>query len=58
MNKEVNNPHLKEKSSLRNFMMHSIVPTLSEGLLEVSKVKPEDPAEFLAEYLFEKSFDL
>jgi adenylate kinase len=38
--------------------MENIVPTLSEGLLEVSKVKPDDPIEFLSEYLFEKSFDL
>lgn len=38
--------------------MTNIVPSLSEGLLEVSKVKPDDPQEFLAEYLFEKSFDL
>lgn len=38
--------------------MKNIVPSLSEGLLEVSKVKPNDPQEFLAEYLFEKSFDL
>ena len=43
MYKECNNPNLKEKSSLRNFMMKCIVPTLSEGLLEVSKLKPEDP---------------
>lgn len=38
--------------------MTLIVPTLSEGLLEVSKLRPKDPQEFLAEYLFEKSFDL
>jgi adenylate kinase len=38
--------------------MQNIVPTLSDGLLEVAKVQPEDPVEFLAEYLFEKSFDL
>ena len=38
--------------------MKNIVPTLSYGLLEVSKVKPQDPVEFLAEYLFQQSFDL
>lgn len=58
VSKEVNDGQLNLKSSLRQFLMQNIVPTLSDGLLEVAKVQPEDPVEFLAEYLFEKSFDL
>ena len=58
VNKEVKDGGLNLKSSLRQFLMSNIVPTLSDGLLEVSKVQPDDPVELLSEYLFEKSFDL
>jgi len=37
---------------LRTFLMRHVMPTLTEGLLEVCKVKPDDPVDYLAEYLF------
>ncbi|KAL4510745.1 hypothetical protein ABPG72_004899 [Tetrahymena utriculariae] len=41
----------------RNYLMEYIVPELNEGLLEVSNMLPDDPIEFLAEYLYSKSYE-
>eukprot|EP00039_Didymoeca_costata_P020882 m.342741 g.342741 ORF g.342741 m.342741 type:complete len:715 (-) comp21771_c0_seq1:149-2293(-) len=40
------------EAPLRNFLMQHVMPTLTEGLVEVDKIRPEDPVDFLAEYLF------
>lgn len=37
---------------LRNYLMKNIVPKLTEGLVEVARVRPQDPIDYLAEYLF------
>ena len=37
---------------LRTSLMKHIMPTLTAGLLEVCKARPDDPVDFLAEYLF------
>lgn len=37
---------------------NNIVPVLSEGLIEITKVAPIDPIDYLAEYIFKKSNDL
>ncbi|CAG9785120.1 unnamed protein product [Diatraea saccharalis] len=37
---------------MRNYLVHNIFPTLTPALLEVAKLRPEDPVDFLAEYLF------
>ncbi|XP_037100996.1 adenylate kinase 7a [Syngnathus acus] len=36
---------------LRNYLMTYVMPALSEALQECSKIKPNDPVSFLAEYL-------
>ncbi|KAM6991737.1 adenylate kinase 7-like [Tautogolabrus adspersus] len=36
---------------LRNYLMKYVMPSLSEAMLECSKIKPEDPVDFLAEHL-------
>lgn len=38
---------------LREYLMRYMVPTLTEGLIEVCKVLPENPADYLATYLEE-----
>lgn len=38
---------------LRNYLMKNVMPTLTQGLMECCKVRPDDPVDFLAEYLFE-----
>jgi len=40
---------------LRNYLMQHVIPTLTEGLIEVCKVKPEDPIDHLAEWLFKNN---
>lgn len=40
---------------LRNYLMKHVIPTLTEGLIETCKVMPEDPVDYLAEYLFKHS---
>jgi len=40
---------------LRNYLMANVIPTLTEGLIEVCKLKPEDPVDHLAEYLFKNN---
>ncbi|EGI65491.1 Putative adenylate kinase 7 [Acromyrmex echinatior] len=40
---------------LRQYLMTYVFPTLTEALIEVAKLRPEDPIDFLAEYLFQKN---
>lgn len=42
---------------LRAYLMSAVIPTLTEGMLEVVKSAPEDPVDFLAEYLFKRVVD-
>lgn len=37
---------------LRNYLMKHVIPTLTAGLIEVAKSRPDDPIDFLAEYMF------
>lgn len=41
-----------EATPLRKYLLQNVVPTLTRGLTEVCKEQPEDPIEFLAQYLF------
>ena len=36
-------------------MLENVIPELSLGLIEVAKEMPNDPIEYLAEYLMKKS---
>ncbi|XP_037687843.1 adenylate kinase 7 isoform X2 [Choloepus didactylus] len=40
---------------LRNYLMTYVMPTLMQGLNECCKVRPEDPVDFLAEFLFKNN---
>jgi hypothetical protein len=40
-----------DKLPLREYLMSYMVPSLTEGLIEVCKVLPEDPVDYLATYL-------
>lgn len=44
-----------QSEPLRNYLMKFVFPTLTKGLLEVAKIKPSDPVDFLAEYLFKEN---
>ncbi|XP_044756042.1 adenylate kinase 7-like [Coccinella septempunctata] len=43
---------IAESEPLRNYLMEFIFPTLTKALTEVVKIKPDDPVDFVAEYLF------
>ncbi|XP_055729279.1 adenylate kinase 7a isoform X2 [Salvelinus fontinalis] len=36
---------------LRNYLMNYVMPSLTEGMMECCKAQPDDPVDFLAEYL-------
>ncbi|CAJ1430747.1 unnamed protein product [Effrenium voratum] len=42
---------------LREYLMEYMVPSLTEGLIEVCKVLPDDPVDYLANYLEEHAAD-
>ena len=35
--------------------MKHVIPTLTEGLIETCKVMPDDPVDYLAEFMFRAS---
>ena len=42
----------KRSRQLRAFLEREVLPTLTKGILEVCKTMPDDPIDYLAEYLF------
>ena len=36
---------------LRNYLMRHVMPTVTQGLIEVCKTKPEDPVDYLVGYV-------
>ncbi|NWV78482.1 KAD7 kinase, partial [Dasyornis broadbenti] len=43
---------------LRNYLMKIVMPTLMQGINECCRIRPDDPVNFLAEYLFKNSPDV
>ncbi len=43
---------------IRQYLMDNVVPILTEGLIDVCKELPEDPVDYLAEYLFKRSLEV
>ena len=44
-----------QKITTRKFLLVNIMPTLTKGLLEVCKINPIDPIDYLADFLFTNS---
>ena len=44
-----------EKLYMRQFLMKAIIPVLTEGMIDVWRVGPTDPVDYLADYIFKKS---
>ncbi|CAK6969990.1 adenylate kinase 7 [Scomber scombrus] len=40
---------------MRNYLMEHVMPTLSQGLMECCTAQPQDPLDFLAEYLIKNN---
>ena len=45
----------KKTQILRLYLIENVIPKLSQGLIEVGKEMPEDPIEYLADYLMKQS---
>jgi len=45
----------RERHNMRQFLMKAIIPVLTEGMIDVWRVNPTDPVDYLAEYVFKKS---
>lgn len=43
---------------LRYYLMEHVVPLITEGIFEICKSTPEDPVEFLAQFLYKKNQEL
>ncbi|KAK4884795.1 hypothetical protein RN001_001066 [Aquatica leii] len=46
---------IAQAEPLRNYLLKFIFPTLAKGLVETARVRPDDPVDFLAEYLFKEN---
>lgn len=46
-----------DKLFMRQFLMKYIIPVLTEGMIDVCKVGPLDPVDYLAEYIFKRSHE-
>lgn len=46
-----------DKMFMRQFLMKAIIPVLTEGMIDVWRVGPTDPVDYLADYIFKKSND-
>uniref|UniRef100_A0A4W4HDY5 Nucleoside-diphosphate kinase n=1 Tax=Electrophorus electricus TaxID=8005 RepID=A0A4W4HDY5_ELEEL len=44
-----------QSEPLRRYLIDNVMPTLTQGLIECCKVRPSDPVDFLAEYLFKNN---
>ncbi|XP_044231976.1 adenylate kinase 7 [Thunnus albacares] len=40
---------------MRNYLMEHVMPTLTQGLIECCTARPQDPVDFLAEYLIKNN---
>lgn len=43
--------------TLRKYLMDSIYPVINSGLLKVVQIQPDDPVDFLAEYVYRRSYE-
>ncbi|XP_044264906.1 adenylate kinase 7-like [Tribolium madens] len=44
-----------QSEPLRHYLMKYVFPVLTKGLIELATLKPDDPVDFLAEYLFKEN---
>ncbi|XP_069573933.1 adenylate kinase 7-like, partial [Brachyistius frenatus] len=45
-----------ESGPSRKYLMEHVMPTLTQGLIECCTVQPDNPVDFLAEFLFKNNF--
>jgi len=59
MRDEVQRQHAESRDQaalpLRSFLVKNVLGTLTKGLMELCEMRPEDPIDYLAEYLFQNN---
>uniref|UniRef100_A0A3B4AW22 Uncharacterized protein n=1 Tax=Periophthalmus magnuspinnatus TaxID=409849 RepID=A0A3B4AW22_9GOBI len=45
----------EQTAQMRSYLMEHVMPTLSQGLVSVCSAQPQDPVDFLAEYLLKNN---
>ncbi|KAM4625927.1 adenylate kinase 7 [Polymixia lowei] len=55
VNKQENDLLEAQSLPLRSYLMTNVMPTLTQGLIACCKTRPQDPLDFLAEYLFKNN---
>jgi len=49
---------MTNKMFMRQFLMKCIIPVLTEGMIDVWRVQPTDPVDYLADYVYKKSNEM
>jgi len=47
-----------DKMYMRAFLMKCIIPVLTEGMIDVWRVQPTDPVDYLSDYVWKKSNEM
>lgn len=47
-----------DKMYMRQFLMKCIIPVLTEGMIDVWRVQPTDPVDYLSDYVWKKSNEM
>lgn len=47
-----------DKMYMRQFLMKAIIPVLTEGMIDVWRVQPTDPVDYLSDYVWKKSNEM
>lgn len=47
-----------DKMFMRQFLMKAIIPVLTEGMIDVWRVQPTDPVDYLSDYVYKKSNEM
>ena len=46
---------MAKQLNMRQFLMKQIIPVLTEGMIDVYRVNPIDPVDYLSEFIYKKS---
>ena len=50
-NKKNDSSHNSQSASTRSYLEHTVVPIVTQGMMELAKARPDNPLEFLGNYL-------
>ena len=53
-----NNGMYSVDGNFRQYLIQNIIPQMQEALIEVNEMRPNDPIDFLAQILYDKSYEM